>query len=74
MIFGFDLGNTFFIHALLHVQDMMANFWPYDNSDLTFFLQSYEIYIGDSTNYWENKKCAGGPFLDPTNPETYIYD
>ena len=32
------------------------------------------MYIGDHSNYSKNSKCAGGPFLDPSNPKTYVYD
>lgn len=32
------------------------------------------MYIGDHTNYSNNSKCTGGPFLDPNNPATYVYD
>ena len=37
-------------------------------------LQKYEIFIRDSTDFTENQKVPGGPFLDPDNQETYVFD
>ena len=35
------------------------------NDDMEQQFQNFEIYIGDSTDYQQNTKCAGGPFLTP---------
>ena len=38
------------------------------------FFQNYEIYIGDNSNYAANELCANGPFLDPNDSSSYVYD
>ena len=59
---------------MLHVHDILAMpAFQFDKTFLKLVPLKYEIYIGDSPNYWENTKCNGGPFLDPDNSETYVY-
>ena len=39
--------------------------------------QNYEIYIGNDSDYTNNNKCAGGPFMrtnDSSNYHTYSYE
>ena len=30
-----------------------------------------EVYIGDEVEYADNTKCAGGPFMRPTDPSNF---
>lgn len=34
-------------------------------------LQNFEIYIGNSEDYSENKKCPGGPHMRVDDPSSY---
>ena len=40
--------------------------------------QNYEIYIGNDSDYRQNNRCAGGPFMKTddftTNYHTYSYN
>ena len=76
MIIGFDFGESVFIHAILHSQDDLNTGVPRqdDFTNLINFFQNYEIYIGNNTDYSKNHKCAGGPFLNPNEPTTYVFD
>ena len=38
IIFGFDLGASFFIHAVLHAQDTLSGSYPRDNTNLALFM------------------------------------
>ena len=75
MIIGFDFGEPVFMHAILHAQDTIDCTWSYSvgSSYLKNFFQNYEVFIGNSSNYTENTKCAGGPFLDPSDSSSYAF-
>ena len=51
-VYGVDFSDTVFLHALLLVEDYIAE------SDLVGF----GIYIGNNYDWSQNQKCAGGPF------------
>ena len=76
MIIGFDFTESVFIHAVLHTQSegSLPYSSSYGPSSLKHFYQNYEVYIGDHSIYSYNQKCAGGPFLDPSNPTTFKLD
>ena len=75
-IIGFDFSESVFIHAVLHSQDELNvnTVMSAGPEYLKNFFQSYEIYIGDSENYNENKRCPGGPFLNPNDSESYVHN
>lgn len=37
-------------------------------------LQNFEIHIGDNSDYSQNSKCAGGPFLRVDDINSYYFD
>ena len=37
------------------------------------YFRKYEIYIGDSEFFQENKKCSGGPHMNPDDHNDYAY-
>ena len=75
MIIGFNFGEPVFMHAILHAQDTINCVEPtyVGSSYLKNFFQNYEVFIGNSSNYTENTKCAGGPFLDPADSSSYVF-
>ena len=54
MIIGLDFSESVFIHAILHSQDDLTTVYPYYDTNLEYFYQNYEIYIGDSSSYSDN--------------------
>lgn len=36
--------------------------------------QNFQVYIGESTDYTQNPKCPGGPFLQKSDPNSMSYD
>ena len=69
-----NLGQSFFVHSVLFVQDLFKGFKPNQhNASLYQWTQNIELYIGNSSDYNNNSKCAGGPFMvldDYTNSYT----
>ena len=65
MVYGVDLGTTHFMHAILIVQDVFEMDLASStmHTDDTEWLQNFEIWIGDNSDYWLNEKCPGGPFM-----------
>ena len=56
-----------FQHSVLIVQDIKSIQYSYETHVASSYFQNFEIYIGDSSNYTWNSKCAGGPFLEDTD-------
>ena len=72
-VFGVDFGEKVFVHAIYIEQDKYdGNIW--NHSETTEYLQNFEVYIGDSEVYSENKKCPGGPFMKLNDLASYTYD
>ena len=61
------------MHAILLAEDIYGIMESSRSTNIVKFLQNYDIYIGNSPNFEENTKCAGGPFLDPSDPATFVY-
>ena len=81
-VLGVDLGDSFFVHAILLVSDLLrSSNTPFTiaDADLSYAdtkhrFQRFEVYIGDSADYRLNEKVEGGPWLyDPadTNDPDY---
>ena len=76
---GVDLGDSFYLHTVLLVTDLLTSAWnapltldSYADSKNRF--QRFEIYIGDDPNYLLNEKVEGGPWLyDPSDPNDQGY-
>ena len=63
------------MHAVVPVQDSTDANNTYKFEDAARAFQNYEIYIGNhDTDYTQNQKCAGGPFLVIDNPSSFIYE
>ena len=72
-IFGINFDEPVFMHAITHVADMYEGYsWSHVNKNEWF--QNYNIYIGNSSDYTKNTKCAGGPFLRTDDPDSYVLD
>ena len=72
-----DLQKTYFIHAILMVDDVTDGFaWSENDSGVTKdFLQNVQIYIGDDSEIASNNEiCLGGPFLDVNDPNSSSSD
>ena len=56
MIVGIDFQESLFMHAILHVQDLLSGWNPRSHkiNKLHRFIQNYEIYIGDNSDYSQN--------------------
>ena len=61
------------MHAVTHAADMF-NGGSEEHFNIWELFQNYEIYIGNNSDYNQNVKCAGGPFLRTDNPDNYVYD
>ena len=61
------------MHAITHVADMYDGM-SFNHSDVSQLFQNYNIFIGNETDYTKNQKCAGGPFLQIDEPDSYISD
>ena len=73
--FGFDLGDIYFQHAILIIESVYLRH-PNDTINDKNKFQNYEIYIGNNSDYTQNSKCAGGPFMltdDAANYHTWTY-
>lgn len=70
MIVSIDLGESFFIHAILIVQDLLSGIAPPEGLD-SQWLQNFEIHIGESSDYRDNPKCSGGPFMRKDDPNSF---
>ena len=69
-----DLSKSFFVHCLLVVQDLYTGIEPSLHlAALNEWFHDYDVYIGDSSDYLENKKCDGGPFMGLTDPSSFVY-
>ena len=69
-----QLDRSFMQHAILLLEehyddDPQKN--SYDDRDL---FNNYEIYIGDDTNWTNNVKCEGGPFMHLEDTNSYSDD
>ena len=58
--FTVDLGDSFFIHALVLVQS-----WD------EYSFGPYEVYVGDDSDFKMNSKCPGGPHQDKQSSRAY---
>ena len=54
------------------VQDFIDG-WSTDHTDKAEYFQNFEIYIGDYDQWYNNQKCAGGPFMDLDDYEEDYY-
>lgn len=67
-----DLKKSFFIHCFLVVQDHYGFNFPQDIIDTADdWLHDYDVHIGDSSDYTENPKCTGSPFMKFTDPDSF---
>ena len=75
VVIGFDFTEPVFMHAVLWAQDVLSGGFPANlgPSDSKNFFQKYEVYIGNSADYLENTKCAGGPHLDYNDSSSYVF-
>ena len=74
MVITLDFGKTVFQHCILVVQDIYSGRWfnDYPNSTQTnYWVQNYDVHIGDDPNYLNNPKCAGSPFMRTDDPNSY---
>lgn len=61
-ILGVDLGDSFFVHTVLLVEDFRSSDWPtnrivvgaYAGNEYRF--QRFEVYVGDNADYLQNEK------------------
>lgn len=82
---GFDLGDSYFIHTVLIVDDLEESLgleYPNVHKDMTTLdnkhrFQRFEVYIGDDPDWSLNAKVEGGPWLndpdDPNDPDYTSY-
>ena len=66
---GIDFGEPVFMHAITYFQAQVG--WNHSNKYQYF--ENYEIYIGNDSDYNNNQKCAGGPFLNVDDPNSFVY-
>ena len=68
-----DLGQIVFQHAILIVQELSSgNSFDVPLTQDYRFTQNYEVYIGNNEDYRKNQKCAGGPHMMTTDPNSYV--
>jgi len=67
-----NLGAVYFLHSILVVQDLWDGWHIDDMKDPLKYFQNFEIHIGSSSNYALNPKCADGPFLQTSDPKSYV--
>ena len=58
----FDLSDSYFVHAVLKVDDIYNGTLPSDHNDTSQWIGNYDIHIGNDTEGKNNPKCPGGPF------------
>ena len=65
-------------HCILVVQDLFSTGARHSShSNTNEYFQNYEIHVGDDSDYNNNPKCAGGPFMnvdDVNNYDTVTYE
>lgn len=58
-ILGIDLGQSYFVHAILVVESMIDYFSNVEN-----YFSDFDIFIGeDGADFTANTQCPGSPFL-----------
>ena len=71
MELALNMGKPVFVHAVLVVQDVLGG-TNGNHSTSTSWLQNFEIYIGNSSDYTKNSKCLGGPFMKVDDVSNYV--
>ena len=67
-VLGYDLNAPKFIHCVPLITNFGEGNGSHEPARERF---SYEIYIGDNANYQDNPKCAGGPFMNGQDHDSY---
>ena len=68
LIFGIDLGNIYFQHAILIIESIKNLNIEVAHTEK---FQNYNIYIGNDSDYTQNSKCAEGPFMQTEDHANY---
>ena len=71
LVISFNLGSTYFLHAILIVADVYAEDEPSEHTNKNEWVQNYQLYIGDDPVYSNNPKCPGGPFMRTDDSSNY---
>ena len=74
LVLGVDLGRSYFMHAILAVQDFFTGWEAYAHQEFNEYFQNFRIYIGDDEDWSKNTECAGGPFLTLDEDSDGWYD
>ena len=62
LVITIDLKATYFIHAVLLVQDVFSGLRTADHDSRLEFVQNIEIYLGESKAWSSQSKCPNGPY------------
>ena len=73
-VLGFQFEEPVFMHAITHVANQYNGSFVTNHTNKSEYFQNYEIYIGNSSNYNQNPKCPGGPFLRTDDDDSYVED
>lgn len=72
LILVIDLGESFFQHSVLFVQDLFNGGYlsPFDDPSVDYAAR-VSVHIGDDPDWQRNPQCEGSPFLDPEDPSKF---
>ena len=62
MVVTINLSKPLFVHCVLVVQDLFGATNYENQGNRRKWLMNFEIYVGNSEDYMQNKACPGGPF------------
>ena len=68
------LAKSYMQHAILLLEDNRQGETQTSSYNWYALFQNYEIYIGDSTDWSQNTKCPGGPFMRYDDPSSFSVD
>ena len=69
----FDLGDSFFQHCVVLVQDLFNGRAPHEHTNKNEYFQNYDIHIGDDPNHLNNPKCnKSGTFMRKDDNSNYV--
>ena len=69
-----QLAKSYMQHAILLTEDNQSGETIASNYNWYALFQNYEIYIGDSSDWSQNTKCPGGPFMRYDDPNSFSVD
>ena len=69
-----QLAKSYMQHAILLTEDNQGNETITSSYNWFALFQNYEIYIGDNSDWSQNTKCPGGPFMRYDDPSSFSVD